>query len=439
MESFKPADYVKWFRNTSPYINAHRSKTFVIAFPGEAINHPNFHNLVHDFALLDSLDIKLVLVHGARQQITEQLQKAGRNSNFALERRITDLADMAAVQEAVGKLRIQIEALLSMGATNSPMHRAAIQVCSGNFITAKPFGVRDGVDFQRTGEVRRVRTEAIRALLQHDIITLLSPVGYSPTGEAFNLMWEEVAEAASIALQADKLIILTDDVGFHNDDGTLCREMTSAQAKQLLEDGTLDSDQQRLIHSALRAVSDGVSRAHLISYQQDGALLQELFTRDGSGTLLTDSSFERLRTATIDDVGGIIELIAPLERDGILVRRSRELLEAEIGHFCVITRDNSIVGCAALYPYPENNVGELACVAVHPDYRHGLRGDGLLDFVERQALRLGINQLFVLTTRTAHWFQERGFIESEVEALPQPKQSLYNYQRRSKVFVKSLI
>lgn len=438
MDHLTPADYVKWFRHTSPYINAHRGKTFVIAFSGEAVAHPNFHHLVHDFALLDSLGIKLVLVHGARQQINEQLEKSGISPQFSLGRRITDTASMVAVQEAVGKVRLQIEALLSMGVTNSPMHGAAIQVCSGNFITAKPYGVRNGIDFQHTGEVRKVRTDAVRALLDRDIITLLSPVGYSPTGEAFNLLWEEVAESASLALGADKLIFLTPQPGVVDTAGTLRRELVAGEARQLIDTPAIDDDQKRLIASALRAVSGGVTRAHLISYQDDGALLRELFSRDGSGTLLADTCFEQQRAATIDDVGGILELIEPLEKEGILVRRSREHLEAEIDHFCVIERDGMIIACAALYPYAEGDMGELACVAVHPDYRLGQRGDTLLAFVERQAQLLGLNQLFVLTTRTAHWFQERGFIESNVEALPQPRQSLYNFQRRSKVFIKPL-
>lgn len=438
MDHLTPADYVKWFRHTSPYINAHRGKTFVIAFSGEAVAHANFHHLVHDFALLDSLGIKLVLVHGARQQINEQLQKSGISPTFSHGRRVTDTASMSAVQEAVGKVRLQIEALMSMGVTNSPMHGAAIQVCSGNFITAKPYGVRNGIDFQHTGEVRKVKTDAVRALLERDIIALLSPVGYSPTGEAFNLLWEEVAEAASLALQADKLIFLTPHAGVFDAQHQLQRELTTAEAQLMLDAEHIDDDHKRLIASALRAVSGGVTRTHLLSYHEDGALLRELFSRDGSGTLLADTSYEQLRAANIDDVGGILELIDPLEKDGILVRRSREHLEAEIDHFCVVVRDGMIIGCAALYPYHEGNMGELACVAVHHDYRHGQRGDALLAFIERQAQLKGLTQLFVLTTRTAHWFQERGFVESPVDALPQPKQTLYNYQRRSKVFIKLL-
>lgn len=433
METTTPADYVKWFRHASPYINAHRGKTFVIAFPGEAVAHPRFQHLIHDIALLDSLGIRLVLVHGARQQINEQLQKSSITPQFADGRRITDPTSMTAVQEAVGKVRLHIEALLSTGVANSPMHGASIQVCSGNFIVARPFGIRNGIDFQHSGEVRKVRTEAIRALMQHDIITLLSPIGCSPTGEAFNLLWEDVAEAAALALNADKLILLGPGEGLADASGTLRRELTAPEARQV-QGG--NDDARRLLACAIRAVEGGVPRAHVISYQADGALLRELFSRDGSGTLITRTSFETLRPATIDDVGGLLELIEPLEQEGVLVRRSRELLEAEIGRFCVIDRDGSIIGCAALYPY--GNAGELACVAVHPDYRQGGRGDALLAFIEKTAAGEGMQQLFVLTTRTAHWFVERGFTEIPVDALPQPKQSLYNYQRRSKVFTKPL-
>lgn len=433
METITPADYVKWFRHASPYINAHRGKTFVIAFPGEAVAHARFQHLIHDIALLDSLGIRLVLVHGARQQINEQLQKSAITPRFAEGRRITDATSMTAVQEAVGKVRLHIESLLSTGVANSPMHGASIQVCSGNFIVARPFGIRNGVDFQHSGEVRKVRTDAIRALMQHDIITLLSPIGSSPTGEAFNLLWEDVAEAAALALNADKLILLGSGEGLSDASGALKRELTTQEARQA---ACIGDDVQRLLGCAVRAVEGGVPRAHVISYQTDGALLRELFSRDGSGTLITSTSFETLRPATIDDVGGLLELLEPLEQEGVLVRRSRELLEAEIGRFCVIDRDGSIIGCAALYPY--GNAGELACVAVHPDYRQGGRGDALLAFIEREASSAGMETLFVLTTRTAHWFIERGFIETPVDALPQPRQSLYNYQRRSKVFTKSL-
>jgi len=427
-------DYVKWFRNSSPYINAHRDKTFVIAFGGEAVLHSNFAHLIQDVVLLHSLGIRLVLVHGARPQIDARLQEGNLSTRVEYHRRITDLQALPAVLEAIGRTRIQVEAGLSQGIAAAHLHGPKTQICTGNFVTARPFGVRNGIDYQHSGEVRKINADAIRQQLELGGLVLLSPLGYSPTGEVFNLLWEEVAEAVATGLKADKLIYLSTDAGVLDDNGQLIREITVPQAGELMNH--LTEPHYPLI-SATRALKQ-VVRAHIISFQNDGALLEELFTLDGSGTLITQQSFENIRLANIDDVGGILELIEPLEQDGILVRRSRELLETEIAHFTILERDEKIVACAALYPFPAEHSGELACVAVHPDYRHGQRGDKLLHAVEQRARMLGLTHLFVLTTRTAHWFMERGFGAAAVSELPQHKQSLYNYQRNSKVFIKRL-
>lgn len=431
-------DYVKWFRASSPYINAHRDKTFVVAFGGEAVQHANFMHVIQDIVLLHSLGIRMVLVHGARPQIDARLQESGISTRVEQHRRVTDLAALPAVIEAIGRTRIQVEAGLSQGIAAAHLQGSKTQVASGNFITARPYGVRNGVDYQHSGEVRKVNAEAIRTQLHNGALVLLSPLGFSPTGEVFNLLWEEVAEAAAVALQADKLIYLNADTGVLGDSGELIRELTVPQATDLL--GKLDEPRSKphfTLISATRALKQ-VGRAHLISYQTDGALLQELFTVDGSGTLITQQSFENIRNATIEDVGGVLELIEPLEQEGILVRRSRELLETEIPQFTLIERDEKIIACAALNPFTADRTGELACVAVHPDYRHGKRGDQLLQAIEQRARAMGLNRLFVLTTRTAHWFMERGFTAATVAELPQHKQSLYNYQRNSKVFIKIL-
>ncbi len=427
--------YVTWFRNTSPYINAHRHKVFVIALGGEAIQDPNFENIIHDFALLNSLGIKLVIVHGARPQINQALAQRGIEPVFVDGKRITDTTSLDCVLDATGKVRIQIEALLSMGVANSPMHGAQIRVCSGNFVTAKPYGVRAGIDFQHTGAVRKVNRQAIETLLANQNIVLIPHVGYSPTGEVFNLSWEEVAEQTAITLNADKLIFFGSNPGVSIND-KLQKELTINQLQQVLAD--FEPALRRQLTAAINAVMGGVKRCHFISHALDGALLQELFTRDGSGTLLTEEHYEQRRIATIDDVTGILELIGPLEQQGILVRRSRERLETEIGHFSILERDGLIIGCAALYPYPEHATAELACVAVHPDYRNGQRGDRLLEHIEARAKETGTEKLFVLTTHTAHWFRERGFEPGRLEDLPQPRQVLYNLQRNSKVFIKTL-
>jgi amino-acid N-acetyltransferase len=431
-------EFVTGFRHSAPYIHAHRGRTFVIGFSGEAIADANFAGLIHDFALLHSLGIRLVLVHGARPQIEQRLRERGAEIRYANGLRITDDAALMCVKEAVGTVRVELEALLSMGLANTPMSGARIRVASGNFVTAQPVGVREGVDYCHTGQVRRIDGAAIRQMLEDQRIVLLSPLGYSPTGEIFNLSAEEVAMHAAIELRADKLILLHDGPGLAQGRKPV-RQLSPGDAERLLGGRrSLPGDLARHLSSATQAARRGVRRAHLVARSIDGALLQELFTRDGVGTLITTDVYEGLRAAGIDDVGGILELIAPLETEGMLVRRSRERLEMEIDHFLVVERDGMVIACAALYPYADEAVGEVACLAVHPDYRGEGRGDNLLAAVERRAQDNGIRRLFVLTTHTAHWFRERGFAPASVDELPVKRRSLYNYQRKSKVFIKAL-
>ncbi len=429
-------EYVHWFRNSAPYINTHRGKTFVIMFGGEAVNHPNFSTLIHDFALLHSLGIKLVLVHGARPQIEKNLKEIGITSPLHQDIRVTPRAAMSSILQAVGAIRLQIEAQLSMGLANSPMYGSRIDAVSGNFVTARPYGIRDGVDYQMTGEVRSIDVEAIKNNLLHDHIVILGSMGYSATGEVFNLLGEDVALSAAVALGADKLIFLGEEADV-NDNGRLLYEMIPNEVDRFLRERHLNNEINYFLHCASLACRQGVHRTHIISYAKDGALLEELFTRDGSGTLISHDPYEEIRHADIDDVVGLIELLKPLEEQGILVRRSRERLEQEIENYSVIERDGMILGCAALYPL-DADTAEVACVAVHPDYRNGSRGADLLAFLEQQARSHGLHKLFVLTTRTAHWFVEQGFAEVDASALPEGRQEKYNNGRNSKVFQKIL-
>jgi amino-acid N-acetyltransferase len=431
--------FIEDFRQSAPYIHAHRGRTFVLAVGGEAIADANFSGLVHDIALLHGLGIRLVLVHGARPQIESRLKARGAKLEYANGLRITDDDALACVKEAVGTVRVEIEALLSMGLANTPMSGVRLRTSSGNFVTARPLGIRDGIDYCHTGEVRRVDGRAIRQHLEDQRVVLLSPIGYSPTGEVFNLSAEEVATAAASELQADKLILMTEGPELRDGKRKPVSQLSLVEATALLNSGRrLDKDTLRHVEHALHACRHGVNRVHLVSRRREGALLLELFTRDGSGTLITGETYEGLRTATIDDVGGVLSLITPLENEGILVKRSRELLEIEIGHFHVTERDGTIIACAALYPAEDGKLAELACLAVHADYRNCGRGDALLKAIEDKAIRSGIAQLFVLTTRTAHWFRERGFLPGDISHLPAQKQNLYNYQRKSRVYIKSL-
>jgi len=430
--------FVSWFRAVTPYINAFRGKTFVIAFGGKAVQSEFAKTLAYDVNLLVSLGIRLVLVHGARPQIEEELREKNLESIYHRGYRVTDAAALDCVLDAVGSVYLEIDALLSQGLPDTPMANSTIRVIAGNFITAKPLGVLDGVDMQYAGSVRKIDAEGIRAQLGIGNIVILSSLGASPTGEIFNLAMEEVAEATATAIAADKLIFLTDSQGVTDIDGKLLDEMTADTAERLITIGDwLSPDIKRYLPCAVRASRTGVGRVHLIGYNEDGTLLRELFSRDGVGTIITRESLELLRDARPDDISGLVALIAPLEENGTLVRRSRELLEREITRFSMVEHDGLIVGCAALYPYGDDQA-ELACVAVHPNYRRWGYGEQLLKHVETRARALGIKRLFVLTTVTPHWFKERGFVEQSIDQLPAEKRLLYNLQRRSKVFAKLL-
>lgn len=431
-------NFVSWFRQASPYIHAHRGSTVVLAFGGEAVQDEGFTNLIHDIALLHSLGLRMVLVHGTRPQIEERLKLRSTNMRVINGMRVTDEHALLCVKEAAGTVRVEIEALLSTGLANSPMSGAQIAVDSGNFVTAKPLGIIDGVDYQHTGEVRKINTMAMQQRLDAGAMVLISPLGYSPTGEVFNLNAADVAAAIATEIKADKLIFLTDNK-LTDSRRKLIDNMLPADIDALLQRRkSLDEQLQRVLSNAACACRHGVSRTHILPRKQDGVLLTELFTRDGSGTLVTAEQWESLRQASIDDVSGILELIQPLEEAGVLVRRSREYIETEIGQFVVIERDGAVIGCAALYPFAEEKMGELACLVIHPDYQKRGRGDQLLAHIRRQAKSLGLEQLFVLTTRTAHWFRERGFAAADIKQLPGKKRDLYNWQRNSRMLMLDL-
>lgn len=435
-------ELVQGFRHSVPYINAHRGKTFVIMLGGEAIEHENFSSIVNDIGLLHSLGIRLVVVYGARPQIDANLADHHHEPIYHKQTRVTDAKTLELVKQAAGLLQLDITARLSMSLGNTPLHGAHINVVSGNFIIAQPLGVDDGVDYCHSGRVRRIDEEAIHRQLDNGAIVLMGPVAVSVTGESFNLTSEEIATQLAIKLKAEKMIGFCSSQGVTDELGKVISELFPADAEARIKtiEGTGDyhSGTVRFLRGAVKACRSGVRRCHLISYQEDGALLQELFSRDGIGTQIVMESAEQIRRATINDIGGILDLITPLEQQGILVRRSREQLEMEIDKFTIIQRDNLTIACAALYPFPEESIGEMACVAVHPDYRSSSRGEELLQRVAMQARQMGLSKLFVLTTRSIHWFQERGFMPVDVDQLPASKKEMYNYQRKSKVLMADL-
>ena len=434
--------FVGWLRDVAPYIHSFREKTFVIAFAGELALEMGLENLIEDIAMLHAMGMRIVLVHGIRPQIEEQLMLRNIKSKFGKSTlysyRITDAAALECVKEAAGELRLDIEAAFSRGRPNTPMAGSRISVISGNFITAMPVGVVDGVDYIHTGLVRKIDSVSIKLSLDSNKIVLLSPLGFSPTGQAFNLAYEDVAASTAAALKADKLIFLSPFNGLRNSEEELITELSLPQLQDyVIEHPEIPVGMKGLLNVAGKAIKAGVSRVHFLPSNQDGALLEELFTHDGIGMMLASSDIENLREANQDDVGGILQLTMPLEEEGILASRGQDVIERDIACFSVIDHDRVLFGCAALFPFP-NGVGELACLAVDPDVQGSGDGERLLKRIEMRAKREGITKLFVLTTRTEHWFLKRGFVRATVEDLPEERKQIYNWNRKSMVLIKSL-
>jgi amino-acid N-acetyltransferase len=440
--------FVPWFRSVAPYIHKFRHQTFVVGICGEAIAAGKLPNLAQDLALIQSMGVKIVLVHGFRPQVNEQLAAKGHTSRYHRGIRITDPVTLDCAQEAAGQLRYEIEAAFSQGLPNTPMAGATVRVISGNFITARPVGIMDGVDFQHSGLVRKVDVAGITRALDMEAMVLLSPFGFSPTGEAFNLTMEEVATSVASALQADKLIFSTEIPGIRmrpsdpeGEDNPIDTELPLAQAEALLQQfpaGERPSDTAFYLQHCVKACKAGVERSHIIPFSVDGSLLLEVYVHDGIGTMVVDEKLESLREATPDDVGGILQLIEPFEKDGTLVKRDRTEIERDIGHYTIIEHDGVIFACAALYPYPETRTAEMAAVTVSPQSQGQGDGEKLLKRIEQRARAMGLDSIFVLTTRTMHWFIKRGFQQVDPEWLPEARKRKYNWDRRSQVLVKKL-
>jgi amino-acid N-acetyltransferase len=440
--------FVPWFRSVAPYIHMHRGKTFVVAISGEAIAAGKLPSLVQDLAMIQSMGVKVVLVHGFRPQVNEQLAAKGHVPQYSHGMRITDSVALDCAQEAAGQLRYEIEAAFSQGLPNTPMAGATVRVISGNFITAKPVGIVDGVDFQHSGMVRKVDVSGISQILNLDAMVLISPFGFSPTGEAFNLTMEEVATSVAIALHADKLIFVTEVPGIRlrphepeSEDNPIDTEMPLDVAEALLAkepSATQPTDIGFYLQYCVKACKAGVERSHILPFAVDGVLLLEIYVHDGIGTMVVDERLESLREATSDDLGGVLQLIEPFEQDGTLVRRERTEMERDIGNYSVIEHDGVIFGCAALYAYPEKRTGEMAALTVSPSSQGQGDGEKILRRIEQRARAQGLDSIFVLTTRTMHWFLKRGFVQSPIEWLPEARQRKYNVDRKSVVLVKKL-
>lgn len=422
-------DFTNNLRQASPYIAKHRGKTIVIYLPGDVIANPDvLHQLSKDLVLLNNLGLKIVLALGATQQINQALQRQNLHWETHNGHRITEQKHLQSFQETIGFVRAQIEAAFTQATAEQ---HSQLAIASGNWVTAQPKGIIDGVDFQHTGVLRKINQSAIEQTLASGQIALITPLAYSLTGEAFNLNTLDQAFALAKALEAEKLML------FHPQ--AVLEKLPQAMSAQNLTEQIehcQNTELKRILSLAL-TTGNQLKRIHLMNQSTPDALLLELFSRDGLGSMIFMDRYHQTRPAQIDDVAGIINLIAPLESEGILVKRSRETLEQEIGNFVIAEIDEQIIGCAALYPITEHSA-ELACLAVDPSYRGKSLGTELLSAIEVKASESNLSELFLLTTHTQHWFIEHGFAESRPDALPKTRQALYNYQRQSKVLKKTL-
>lgn len=432
--SLTDSGFIGKFRHAAPYIQAHRDRVVVVAMPGEVFTSPGFENLIHDLALLACLGIKLVIVHGARIQIESKIEGAGLTSHIVDQTRVTTDAELPYVIEAINEQTTRLISAFSTGLPNTPRFGVQLSVLSGNFVIARPMGVKNGVDYEHTGVVRQIQNDRISSCLSSGNIVVVPPLGYSLTGELFNLSIQDLVSEVAANIGADKLICLTD---------SKIIDQLDLGMGAVIDASSLD---QKVLHmnepgAMLKSITPKVltagCRCHLIDYHSNGAILQELFTPEGQGIMVVDQDYQRLRPASIEDIGGIIDLIRPLEDRGILVKRSRDLLERYIDSYFVIECDQMIIACGAIIPY-SGKTAELACIATHPSFTKQGLGRKLVDALVKMARKDGFRKVFILTTEGEHWFIERGFNEASLQDLPEEKRQAYNYQRGSKVLIRNI-
>lgn len=432
-------DFIRDFREAAPYIHYLRGKTLVVGISSSLLSGPSLPALAADLNLIAGLGVRLVVVHGSRTQINILSEAAGIAPQYHNGRRITDETALVYAKQACGIVRSDIEAALSFGLSQTPLRGKPLNIAGGNFVSARPLGVIDGIDMGYTGVVRKINTENIRRNLDEGALVLISPLGHSLSGKTFNLSMGDIAESTAIALQAEKLIYMVEHEGILDASGQVLSNLSAQEARSLLESGSVHPTQHRLLRSAVNAVENGVQRTQILSGSHNGSLLAELFTRHGVGTSLARNAFMSIRQAQSSDIPDITALVRPLEDQGILLRRSREYLENHIGEFSVLEHDRQIYGCVALKTFSEKTSGELACLVVSPEAQDSGYGELLLEHLLNQARSRGINRLFALSTHTGEWFLERGFQTASPEQLPLERQHEYHQSKRqSKVFVYSI-
>lgn len=439
-------NFIEKFRQASKYINLFNNKIFVIALGGEVFEDEQFESIAYDINLLRSIGIKIIIIHGIRPQIDDLLISNKIKTSLNKNIRITDANSINHVIDINGRIRTKIESILSSSIINSPLFESDIKLSSGNFITARPLGILNGIDMKFTGQVRKVNSESIQAKLNNGEIVIISPLGYSPIGDIFNLSYEQLASAVASSMKAHKLIFYINSNGIINLRGELLTELTTEKATNLIHQIERDSNPNKalnisyqdfnIIKSSLDAIKNKVEKIHLINRHTNGSIIEELFTDKGSGTILTEYPLEKIREAKPNDVNKIFQLIEPLSQNGILVKRASNEIKKDLSSFYVMEHSMDLVGCVALFKYEEKV--EIACFAIDSNFHNQGFGSKLIKFCEKKAKTHDVNEIFILTTQSEHWFIEKGFKVDDKELMPKKRKIIYQLERNSKFLTKKI-
>jgi amino-acid N-acetyltransferase len=419
-------------RGILQYVPQFREKTFIISVDGAIVIDENFGNILMDIAVLRSLNIRIVLVHGASAQIRALASEQGVAASNLDGSGVTDGTTLKLALTAANRLTHEI--LEGLSAND-------LRAASTNAIIAHPLGILHGVDHQYTGKVERVDIELLDKLLEHDIIPVLPPLGFDGDGKTYRVNSDAIALAAAAALKASKLMFITTHDGITVRD-RIIRQMPLADLESVLMLQKSDIHPEMLskaIHAAA-ACKAGVPRVHVINGGLEEGLLAEVFTNEGVGTLIYANEFQQIRRANKKDIRSILNLTKGSVESEELVKRTRSSIEKQLADYYIFEIDENPVGCVALHTYPEQRKGELACLYVSPSHENQGIGRKLIQFVENKAREAGLSELLTLSTQAFTYFQSKGgFVEGSPDELPPARREKYDQSgRNSKVLVKRL-
>jgi len=424
----KPTD----LRGILQYIPRFREKTFVLAIDGAIVTDENFANLLLDVAVLRSLNIRVVLVHGAAAQIKALADEQKVTPSNLDGSGVTDAETLRLALTAANRLTHEI--LEGLAAND-------LRAACTNAVIAHPLGIIQGVDHLFTGKVERVDVEFLQMLLNQGIIPIIPPLGLDGDGKTYRVNSDGVALAVADALKAIKLIFITTQDGLIFK-GQIIRQMLVANLEALLQKGKGDflPEQLSKAECAAAACRAGVQRVHVINGRVDEGLLAEVFSNEGVGTLIYANEYEQIRRAMKKDVRSILALTKSSVAVEELVKRTRPGIERQLNEYYIFEIDKNPVACVALHTYPEMGKGEIACLYVNASHENQGIGRKLIQFVENKARAAGLNELIALSTQAFTYFQSKGgFVEGTPDDLPPARREKYEQSgRKSKVLVKKL-